>query len=65
MIILRSPVVSEYETQEQTEIYDRWFREKVREAMDDPLPGISHDEVMAEMDALIAVAEARKKTKQV
>ncbi|MDW5501451.1 stability determinant [Pseudomonas lundensis] len=64
MGILHSPVVSDFETKEQAESYDRWFREKVREAMDDPRPGIPHDEVMAEMDAVIAAAQARKKTKQ-
>lgn len=41
------------------EAYDAWFRAKVREALDDPRPGVPQDEVMAEMRALIA---ARRQT---
>lgn len=33
--------------------YDRWFHAKVQEAIDDPRPSIPHDQVMAEMRALI------------
>lgn len=36
------------------EQYDTWFREKVREAMDDPRPGIPHEQVMAEIRANLA-----------
>ncbi|WP_431703444.1 type II toxin-antitoxin system RelB family antitoxin [Pseudomonas sp. BR20] len=41
------------DTEEQADSYDRWFRAKVQAALDDPSPGIPHDEVMAEMRALI------------
>jgi hypothetical protein len=41
------------ETEEQDASYDRWFRAKVQAALDDPSPGIPHDQVMAEMQALI------------
>ena len=47
------PIVSEFETQEQADSYKRWFRERVQASLADPRPGIPHDEVMAEMDALI------------
>ncbi|HFV9293994.1 TPA: stability determinant [Serratia fonticola] len=59
MNALISPIVSEFETQEQADSYDRWFRAKVQAAMDDPRPGIPHDEVMAEMEAIITEAESR------
>ncbi|OCJ36809.1 stability determinant [Serratia sp. 14-2641] len=59
MSALLSPIVSEFETQEQADSYDRWFRAKVQEALDDPRPGIPHDEVMAEMEVIIAEAESR------
>lgn len=39
--------------EEQADSYDRWFRAKVQAALDDTSPGIPHDEVMAEMQALI------------
>jgi hypothetical protein len=54
-----SPIESEFATTEEAEAYDRWFRAKVRASLDDPRPGIPHDEVMAEMDAIIAAAEQR------
>ncbi|MFO5730322.1 stability determinant, partial [Klebsiella pneumoniae] len=40
------------ETEEQAASYDRWFRAKVQAALDDPSPGIPHDQVKAEMQAL-------------
>ena len=33
--------------------YDPWFRAKVKEAIDDPGPGIPHDQVMATIQAVI------------
>lgn len=49
----RSHNVSEFETEEQAASYDRWFRAKVQASIDDPRPNIPHDQVMAEMRALI------------
>lgn len=54
-----SPIVSEFETTEQEASYDRWFRAKVQASLANPGPGIPHDEVMAQMDAIIDAA-ARK-----
>jgi len=53
------PIISEFETQEQADSYQRWFRERVEASLADPRPGIPHDEVMAEMDALINDIEAQ------
>ncbi|NCE93660.1 antitoxin [Pseudomonas sp. L13] len=33
--------------------YEQWFRARVEGALDDPSPGIPHDEVMREMKAVI------------
>jgi hypothetical protein len=41
------------DTEEQADSYDRWFRARVQAALDDTSPGVPHDEVMAEMQALI------------
>lgn len=49
-----SPIVSEFETEEQAVSYDRWFRAKVEASRADPRPSISHDQVMADMRALLA-----------
>ncbi|WP_435928561.1 type II toxin-antitoxin system RelB family antitoxin [Dryocola sp. BD613] len=56
---LFSPIVSEFESEEQASSYDRWFRDKVKTALDDPRDGVPHDQLMAEMDAIIAAAESR------
>ncbi|WP_339415477.1 MULTISPECIES: type II toxin-antitoxin system RelB family antitoxin [unclassified Pseudomonas] len=53
MSIPLSPIVSAFETEEQAASYDRWFRAKVQASIDDPRPNIPHDQVMAEMRALI------------
>ena len=54
------PRVSEFETQDQADSYDLWFRAKVQGAIDDPRPSIPHDQVMARMDARIAELKARR-----
>ncbi|KAA8698937.1 MULTISPECIES: type II toxin-antitoxin system RelB family antitoxin [Pseudomonas syringae group] len=56
-----SPIVSEFETDEQAASYDRWFRLQVQASLDDPSPGVPHDQVMAEMDAIIAEAEKHQR----
>ena len=48
-----SPIVSEFETEEQAASYDAWFRRKIEAALKDNSPGVPHDEVMAEMQAII------------
>ena len=61
MSVQLSPIVSEFDTHEQTSSYDRWFRAKVQASLDDPSPNIPHDQVMAEAEAIIAEAEARQR----
>ena len=53
MSILLSPFYSEFESEEEAESYDRWFRAKVQAAMDDPRPGIPHEEAMVRLDQLL------------
>ena len=48
------PIVSEFETQEQADSYDRWFRAKVQEALDDSRPCLPHDEVVRRMEVRFA-----------
>jgi hypothetical protein len=54
------PVVPEFSTTPQAEAYDRWFLALVQASFDDRHPSIPHDQVMAEMDALIVEAEQRR-----
>ena len=53
-----SPIVSEFETEEQAASYDRWFRAKVLEAINSTKPRLPHDEAMAKVQA--ALEERRK-----
>lgn len=58
-----SPLVSEFDTVEQEASYTAWLRTKVAASLADPRPAIPHDEVMAEMDALIdQIAATRDQT---
>lgn len=47
------PIISEFETEEQAEAYDKWFREQVEAGMASTKARIPHDQVMAEMQAII------------
>lgn len=47
------PRISAFETQEQADSHVRWFRAKVQEAIDSDKPRIPHDQVMADMWAVI------------
>lgn len=64
MSIPRSPIVSEFETDEQAASYDRWFRAKVQASIDDPRPSIPHDEAMAEVERMLEERrQARRATR--
>ena len=52
------PRISEFETQEQADSYDRWFRAKVQEALEDARPTVPHDAVM--QDARQRIARKRR-----
>lgn len=53
------PRVSEFDTEAEAESHDRWLRDQVRRGLADDSPPAPHDEVMAEMDAIIEHAEQR------
>jgi hypothetical protein len=57
-----SPIVSEFDTQEQADSYDHWFRAKVQAAIDDPRPSIPHDLAMAKVQVLL---EEKRKARAV
>ena len=58
------PIVSEFETEEQAEAYDKWFRKKIQASIDNPGKLTPHDEVMARMDRVIAEAASGKLRKK-
>jgi hypothetical protein len=57
------PIVTEFDTTESANSYDRWFHAKVNESLDDPRPSIPHDEVSGKMRALLA-EKAQKEQKR-
>ena len=59
MSVQLSPIVSEFETEEQATSHDRWFRAKVQASLDDTAPNIPHDQIMAEAEAIIREAETQ------
>jgi len=56
-----NPLISGFESEEQEAGYDAWLVAKLTRSMADPRPRIPHDEVMAEMKALIE-RKARQKS---
>ncbi|SHI56605.1 type II toxin-antitoxin system RelB family antitoxin [Pollutimonas bauzanensis] len=60
MSVALSPIVSEFETEEQAASYDRWFRAKVQTSRDDPRPSIPHDEAMARIRQKLAAKVANQ-----
>ena len=47
------PDDSGFENNEQAASHDRWLRAKVQASRDDPHPSLPHEDVMADMHALI------------
>lgn len=53
------PLISEFETQEQADSYDTWFRERIQRSLDDPRPSVPHDDAMARVRAVIEAKRRR------
>jgi hypothetical protein len=53
MSTLLSPIVSEFETEEQATSYDQWFRAKVEEALRSDKPRLPHDAAIAKVQAML------------
>ncbi|MDR8731342.1 type II toxin-antitoxin system RelB family antitoxin [Burkholderia pseudomultivorans] len=61
MNAILSPIESEFATAEEAAAYDRWFRAEVQASLDDPTPNVPHDQVMADMRAMLAQRKAARK----
>lgn len=55
-----SPIVSEFETEEEAAAYDHWLRAKVEASLADPRPPVPHEEAMARVKARLDRLVARK-----
>lgn len=58
MSTILSPLVSEFETEEQEASYTAWLKTKVQASLNDLRPNIPHDKVMADARVLL---ESKKK----
>ena len=47
------PIVSEFESDEDEAAYDAWFRAQVEAALASTAPRIPHEQVMAEVQAIL------------
>ena len=55
-----SPIVSEFETEEQETSYNQWFRAKVEEALRSEKTRLPHDAAMAKVQLML---EERRKAR--
>jgi hypothetical protein len=55
-----SPIVSEFESEEQAASYDAWFRSTVQASLDDDRPNVTHDQAMAEMKKNLAAKQVKR-----
>ena len=55
-----SPIVSEFETEEQETSYNQWFKAKVGEALHSEKLRLPHDAAMAKVQAML---EERRKAR--
>lgn len=55
-----TPIESEFATTEEAEAYDAWLRAEVEASLADPRPPIPHDQVMAELHAIIEAKTAKR-----
>ena len=65
MSAVLSPIVSEFETEEQEASYDLWFRAKVGEAMRSEKPRLAHDAAMAKVQAMLEMRRKARATRSV
>lgn len=55
-----SPIVSEFETDEEAQAHDAWARAKIAASLADPRPSVPHDQVMAHIREILAVKHTRQ-----
>ena len=53
---INDPLRYEFDSAQEYQDYDAWFRAKVQEALDSTEPTVPHDEVVKDVKAIIAKA---------
>lgn len=60
MSVLLSPIVSQFDTEQQEASHDQWFRAKVEEALHSEKPRLPHDAAMVKVRVML---EERRKSR--
>jgi hypothetical protein len=63
MSVPLSPIVSEFESEEQEASYDLWFRAKVAEALRSKKPLLPHDAAMTKVQAALEERRSSRATR--
>jgi hypothetical protein len=58
------PPTSEFANNPGAARYDLWFRAKIKASIDDPRPSVPHEEVMAEIHALLQTKRRKHEADQ-
>ncbi len=53
MNAILSPIVSEFETEEQESSYTKWLQQKTANSLNDTRPNIPHDQVIGKVRAML------------
>jgi hypothetical protein len=56
-----SPLVSEFESEDQATSYTAWLQDKIKRSVEDTRPLVVHDQLMAELESIISQAELKRK----
>lgn len=54
------PIVSEFETEEEAQAYEKWFRAQVEEGLRSKGPWVPHEEVIRQSRSIIESAKNAK-----
>lgn len=57
------PVISKFETDEQADRYDRWFREQVQASLNTTKPLLPHDQAMARVESQLIERRVARATR--
>ena len=60
-VVEYDPLISEFPDSAAEASYEKWLIARVQKSLADPRPSVSHADVVAGAEAIIARAEARRK----
>ena len=55
---MTASILSEFDSSEQQAEYEKWLKAKLESSLKDTADPVAHDEVMSEIEAILAKAES-------